>query len=209
MAGRDEAGNEQQEDNSEEERSKKQGKEQQLSPLVRVSAKDLGVEELNAVAEEIDLYPGWSKLEFTVDSGATETVMGLAQLAKIRVRRSRTSHGALYEVANGGIIENEGERCFTGVSYRDERDAVGVSRVVTAQVTSVNKALLSVARLEAAGYEVKFGGKGGSWIRDAKTGEKMMLEKRRGSYILTLWVKDPEVGDENRAQGFARQAAGK
>ena len=105
-------------------------------------------------------YPGWTLIEFTVDSGATETVMGVSQLSQVPLQRSSTSHGAKYEVANGAIIENQGERRFIGVCFDCEGNTRGVARRITAQVCDVNKALLSVGRLEAAGYEVKFGGRG-------------------------------------------------
>ena len=46
---------------------------------------------------------------------ATETVMGLAQLSHVPTRPSTTAHGAKYEVADGAIISNEGEKKFIGV----------------------------------------------------------------------------------------------
>ncbi len=52
----------------------------------------------------------------------------------------------------------------------------------------------------AAGYEVKFGGRGRSWIRDNSTGEKMMMEKKGRAYILGLWVRTSPT-----ASGFIRQ----
>ena len=75
-----------------------------LSPLTKVMPLDRMDTRRNAVDE----YPGWTLVEFTVDSGATETVMGLSQLNQVPIQRSTTSHGARYEVANGAIIENQG-----------------------------------------------------------------------------------------------------
>jgi len=106
----------------------------------------------------------------------------------------------MYEVVNGAIIENQGERRFTSVCFDCEGNTRGILRRFTAQVCDVNKALLSVGRLEDAGYEVKFGGRGRSWIRDNSTDEKMMMEKWGHSYILGLWVRTSP-----RASGFARQ----
>ncbi len=165
-----------------------------ISPLTKI----LPLDRMGTRSNDVDEYPGWALIEFTVDSGATETVMGLSQLNHIPVQRSTNSHGARYEVANGAIIENQGERRFVGVSF--EGNARGVARRIVAQVCDVNKALLSVGRLEQAGYKVKFGGRGRSWIRDQSTGDRMMLEKRGHCYILGLWVRTGA-----NASGFARQ----
>ena len=175
----------------------KEQEEITLSPLTKVVP-----ERLSRMGNRSDgnEYPGWTLVEFTVDSGATETVMGLSQLSQVPLQKSSTSHGARYEVANGAIIENQGERRFIGVCFDCEGNARGIARRFTAQVCDVNKALLSVGRLEDAGYEVKFGGRGRSWIRDNLTGEKMMMDKRGHSYILELWVRTGA-----RAAGFARQ----
>ncbi len=60
---------------------------------------------------------------------------------------------------------------------------------MTAQVCDVNKALLSVKKVIAAGNQVVFGSKEGSYIESNTTGERMWLEERGGMYILELWVK--------------------
>ncbi len=145
-------------------------------------------------------YPGWREVVFTVDSGATETVMGLQHLSGlIPVVESRTSAGATYECANGGVIENHGERRFRGTVFGGKGDGRGITRGFCAQVTDVNKPLLSVGRLEAKGYRVTFNGPDKSFITDGKTGERMKMEKRGHVYVLRVWVK------ENEASGFTRQ----
>ena len=67
--------------------------------------------------------------------------------------------------------------------------AEGILRNMTAQVCEVNKALLSVKRLVAAGNTVVFGSRNGSFIEDNDTGERIWLEEEsNGMYALTVWV---------------------
>jgi hypothetical protein len=70
------------------------------------------------------------------------------------------------------------------------------------QVTSVNKALMSVGRLEEGGYEVHFGGAQNSYIVDGSTGERMWMEKHGAVYCLRMWVRNPTaVGQGFQGQG--------
>ena len=68
----------------------------------------------------------------------------------------------------------------------------GISRHITAQVCDVNKGLLSVRWVVAAGNQVVFDGQG-SYIEDPQTGEIMNLEERQGMYIFRLWTKVPRT----------------
>ena len=61
----------------------------------------------------------WVRVEFAVDSGATETVMSETMLANVDTKEGAASQrGVLYEVANGVRIPNEGEKRF--VAYTNE-----------------------------------------------------------------------------------------
>ena len=137
-------------------------------------------ESVNAV----DADEEWEKIEFHVDSGATETVLSEAMLMCVATKEGLAmKQGIKYEVANGVRIDNLGEKNFKGVSKE------GFFRSMTAQVCDVNKALLSVKKVIAAGNQVVFGSKEGSYIESNTTGERMWLEERGGMYILELWVK--------------------
>ena len=93
--------------------------------------------------------------------------------------------GIQYEVADGTLIPNLGEKKFTAVGED------GVVRKMKAQVCDVNKALLSVKRVVEAGNRVVFDdGEGGSYIEDKWTGERMMLKEVGGMYMLKPWVKN-------------------
>ena len=89
--------------------------------------------------------------------------------------------GVKYEVANGVRIPNLGEKRFSGSSEE------GIERTLTAQVCDVNKALLSVRKVVAAGNKVIFDSDD-SFIEDKATGERMWLTEESSMYMLKLWV---------------------
>ena len=123
----------------------------------------------------------WEEIEFAVDSGATETVVNDDMLMSIETKPSASSRrGVEYEVANGCTIPNLGEKRFRGFSIE------GQGKDITAQVCDVNKALLSVRKVAAAGNKVIFE-KQGAYIEDPG-GRRIWLEEKQGMYMLKLWV---------------------
>ena len=60
-------------------------------------------------------------------------------------------------------------------------------RSTPAQVCEVNKALLGVKKMTAAGNRVVFD-QDGSYIEDKRSGERMWLAEEDGMYMLTMWV---------------------
>ena len=105
--------------------------------------------------------------------------------------------GIQYEIADGTLIPNQGEKNFVAHSEG------GMKRMMKAQVCEVNKALLSVKKVTQAGNRVVFE-EGKSYIEDVKTGEKMWLQEKNGMYLLKLWVKT-EAKPKTDASGFAGQ----
>ena len=91
--------------------------------------------------------------------------------------------GTRYEVANGEIIHNEGEKTFAG--YTED----GAVHGIRAQVCDVNRDLLSVSRVVKGGNMVVFHPLG-SFIQDLSTQEKTWLREDGGTYTLSLWVKN-------------------
>ena len=66
-------------------------------------------ESVNAV----DADEEWEKIEFHVDSGATETVLSEAMLMCVATKEGLAmKQGIKYEVANGVRIDNLGEKNF-------------------------------------------------------------------------------------------------
>ena len=115
-------------------------------------------EQLSAVANTDD---GWELVEMTIDSGAAETVVPPESINAVSTTPSEASRrGTTYEVANGQRIANLGEKTFCAAT--DE----GYVRQLKAQIAEVNRPLLSVSRLIAAGNTVTFSPEG-SCIRDA------------------------------------------
>ena len=124
----------------------------------------------------------WECLEMAVDSGATETVISEDMVSAVETKEGAASRrGVVYETANGETIPNLGEKQF--VAELDE----GTRKKVTAKVADVNKGLLSVKKIVAAGNRVVFNDN--SYIEAKWTGEKMWLTEAQGMYMLKMWVK--------------------
>jgi len=135
--------------------------------------------------------PEWEEIEMAVDSGASESVVNEEQLSGVETLEGKAKKmGVQYEVADGTLIPNLGEKKYIAVSD------TGVARHMKSQVCEVNKALLSVHRCVQAGNKVVFAASG-SYIEDEASGEVMPLQEKGGMYMLRLWVK---------AQGFGGPA---
>ena len=127
-----------------------------------------------------------------VDSRASESVVSEDMLTRVTtVEGYAQKKGVQYEVADGTLMPNLGEKKFVAVSDG------GVTRQMKAQGCEVNKALLSVHRVVQAGNRVVFSASG-SFVQDEQIGETMELVEKGGMYMLRLWVK---------AQGFRRARA--
>ena len=147
----------------------------------------LGIRMPEGLKSVEEVVPEWEEIEMVVDSGASESVVSEDMLTGIAtVEGYAQKKGVQYEVADGTLIPNLGEKKFVAVS-----DA-GVTRQMKAQVCEVNKALLSVHRVAQAGNRVVFAASG-SYVQDETSGETMELTEKGGMYMLKLWVK---------AQGF-------
>ena len=78
---------------------------QTLSPLTIIEP-----EKLNNVSEQ-----AYEEVVMLVDSGASETVIKRDTLAHVKaVETEAQRRGTQYRVANGDIIQNEGEKAFAG-----------------------------------------------------------------------------------------------
>ena len=129
-----------------------------------------------------------------VDSGAGETVMSPDHLPQCPREDSDDSRShQRYEVANGESIPAMGQKRFTFVTVN------GVSRRVCAQITKVNKALLSVSQVCGKDHRVVFD-KVESYIEDKVTGERIPLEEKNGTYSLLCWVRNGPNDTEMSAQ---------
>ncbi len=173
-----------------EKQTKKPGLLQQMAAHVKNATggnirflRKIEPEGLNAVAGN----GGWEEIEFNVDSGATETVIGEKMLMSVETKEGdQRRRGVEYEVANGVSIPNLGEKRFIG--HTEE----GCMRGVVAQVTEVNKALMSVFKIVAMGNKVVFGDDDGDYIEDKATGERVWMVQNGGMYTVKMWVNTAE-----------------
>ena len=125
----------------------------------------------------------WEEVEFGVDSGATETVVGRGTLSWMEAKEGAAfKRGVKYGMANGEEIDNEGEKEFEGTTED------GIVKAIKAQVCDVSQPLLSVKKVVAAGNRVVFE-EGGSYIESLRDGSKIWLQESQGMYMLKMWVK--------------------
>ena len=131
--------------------------------------------------------PEWIEIEITIDSGACETVMPFGMCSSISVLASRQySEGVEYEVANGETIPNLGERRCLMMTQGS-----GIMKKINFQVAEVHKPLLSITRVADMGYDCVLG-KGGGYLIDQSSGERIPLYRKDNLYILKARIKqDP------------------
>ena len=142
---------------------------------------------LSAVSD----LPEWERVVLTVDSGASDTVVPPSVAANLPLLHS-SQVGIEYEVANGGVLLNLGERQAEVITKFGNK----VSFLMNFQVVKVHKPLLAVSRLVEAGHKVLFD-KEDPHISLAG-GEKMPMTCHDGTYEVEIWIRNP---------GFARPSA--
>ena len=130
-------------------------------------------------AGAVEEAPEWEELEMNVDSGASVTVIGRDMVKAVQTKGARPD--VKYEVADGSYIEHLGEKNFTAIT-----DA-GLEHYMTAQVTDVNNALISVSQIVSKGCRVVFD-EDSSYIENKSSGDWVPLEQRHGMYVLRMWV---------------------
>ena len=136
-------------------------------------------------------------MEFATDSGASETVAPEDILTSMDLAEGDAQkEGVRYEVADGTLIRNLGDRSYVAMSEE------GSLRNMKVQVCDVNQPLLSVRRVTQAGNRVVFEEHGGS-IEYINTGERMWMKLTDGMFLLKLWVKTG--GRMPQATDFSRQ----
>ena len=122
----------------------------------------------------------YEEVSLAVDSGASETVLKRTTLEHMPATESEAQKkGIRYEVANGEVISNEGEKVFVGITE------AGTLKGVRAQVCDVNRDLLSVSKVVDGNNAVVFHPKG-AYIQDLDTQEVTWLKRDNGIYTLTL-----------------------
>ena len=128
----------------------------------------------------------WQEIVITIDSGASESVCPPSAAPNVSIVDSIGSRqGATYEVANGQIIDNLGQKDCLIASESQNGE---VQNILSFQVCQVHKPLLSVSAMCKAGHAVVFHPKR-SYIQNIRTGETIDMVERDGLYELRCWVK--------------------
>jgi len=153
----------------------------QLTPSWRKGEQEHA--DVNAV--ECDLQIGYRHVEFLVGSGAVETVCDPSAFPEYSVTPSDGSRaGTHYVSASGTRIPNLGEQRLVAATEE------GMPCKIRIQSAKVSRPILSVRKLVESGREVHFDDKCGT-IRNKKTGQSTTIRKRRGIYMLGMWLKTP------------------
>ena len=124
-----------------------------------------GNEETNTIRCE------WEEIELAADSGATDNVVGGRMLTSTEtVPNEKSKKGAKREVADGTLIENQGEKKAMAETV------AGIAKALTIQVTDVNKALVSVSQIVQNGHQVALE-EGSSYIEDKHAGARIAAKE--------------------------------
>ena len=124
-------------------------------------------------------------IEAVVDSGAEESVAPPDLFNEEVVPSVMSREGRCYRAANGSPIENLGQMV---VRFKDEG---GRQCGIPFQVAAVDRPLISVSLLVAAGCRVTFH-EGEGEILHVASSRRLPLVRRNGVYVLELRVSTPE-----------------
>ena len=142
-------------------------------------------------------HPRWERLILTVDSGASDTV--IPPHVGCNIPLSHTYRvGMEYEVANGGVLYNLGEKRANVLMSRESDTPF----LMSFQVAKVHKPLLAVSKLVEAGNNVIFDKHDPHIL--LFTGQKLPMVCNGGTYEVEVWIENPG-SPLDPAAGFARQ----
>ena len=129
----------------------------------------------------------WEKVTLTVDSGASDTVIPPECLPWLEMFHTNKV-GTEYEVANGEIVHNLGERrCIMKMSERAKE--VEELEIAFQVVEDVHKPLLAVSSIVRQGHQVVFAEKDAHIL--LTSGVKLPMRHCNGTYEIDVWVKKP------------------
>ena len=135
---------------------------------------------------------GGRVIEAVVDSGAEDSVAPPGLFSEPVVPSPMSRAGRSYRAANGSAIPNLGQ------TVAHFRDPDGRLCGIPFQIAQVERPLIGVSRLTAAGCQVTFQGDVGEILHVA-SGRRLPLTRRNGVYVLELRVQS--MG----SPGFHRQ----
>ena len=132
----------------------------------------------------------WKKVEAAVDSGACDNVGNPRDFPGAEVKDTEESKSDDPKInswigAGGDGIPKLGEMKIPFVTDEGKKVRMRI------KAGDVNKTLISVSRLQEAGFDTNLTQY--PHLRNTKTGEKIHLIKKGGMFILTMWIK---IGEE-------------
>ena len=126
----------------------------------------------------------WQQPIITIDSEASESVATAGAASNVQIVESLGSRsGVIYEVANGQVIDNLGQKDCIVVARGGSME-----QSLLFQISEVHRLLLSVSKLLAVGKRVIFDDEW-SYIEDKFTGERLTLVPKDGLFELHCWVR--------------------
>ena len=127
----------------------------------------------------------WERMTLTVDSGASDTVIPPGMLSWLELRHTHRV-GQEYEVANGEIVHNMGEkRCLMKMSANDTAELEISFQVVE----GIHKPLLAVSSMTKNGHEVIFSEKNPRIV--LSSGGIIPMKFTQGTYEIEILVQRP------------------
>ena len=132
-----------------------------------------------AMVHAVGEAPEWEELDMVVGSGASVTVINNDMVRAVDASGARPE--VRYQIADGSLIENMGQKHFTA------KTIAGTTHQLAAQVTDVNKALLSVVKTVNAGNRVVFD-EAHRYIEDKSNGNRIPIERKNGAYVLNMRI---------------------
>jgi hypothetical protein len=142
--------------------------------------------------------PGAVLIEAVVDSGAADPVAKSGTFAGRVSPSTMSKSGRKYRGPDWTRIPNEGQQEVQFTS--DEGHRCGM----TWQIADVERPLIAVSHLSAAGNKVIFTKTGGEIVNIA-SGKKIKIQRKGGVYVLRMWVPGPTT--PGKTSPFARQAS--
>ena len=144
--------------------------------------------------KESETQSQWKRIEAAIDSGAVDIVANPKDFPGVEVEATEESRSGEHWVCAGGKrIPKLGR--FKIEWWTND----GMKKRTTAQAGSVQKTLISVSKLNEAGYEAHLT-KNRPRLINVKSREVIELKKKGGMFILDMWVHIPT--DKKEAPGF-------
>ena len=122
-------------------------------------------------------------VEITIDSGAARSVWPMKKKGGGVMRRQLIGKVPKLKAANGTDIKVGGEVLLNF-------EANGKQCGMTFLDTEVKKPLGAVSAMEDAGNTVVFSRKWGRYIENDETGERIMMERINGTYVMKVNMTD-------------------